>query len=117
MNQSQSCLQSIPWLGPGLLNITEAARNKIDPEIELKDIETGIGNLKPDKYLGVTEFTNKFHKKFCKDLNIWILQYIHYTEERGQQTRRPNIKCDVSTVHRNPTNKTENNNLGKTVQN
>ena len=50
--------------------VTEAERNKMDAEIELKDIETVIGKLKRNKAPGVTGFTNEFYKKFCKDLNI-----------------------------------------------
>ena len=56
----------------------------MDKDIDLKDIEDTIGNLKTDKAPGISGFTNEFYKKFSKNLSIWILQYINYTTEIGQ---------------------------------
>ena len=64
--------------------VTEAERYEMEAEIELKDIETVICKLKLNKGPGMTGLTKEFCKNICKDLNIWILQYIHYTEEIGQ---------------------------------
>ena len=46
--------------------VTEAERNKMDTEIELKDIETVIGKLKRNKAPGVTGFTNVLKKNSAK---------------------------------------------------
>ena len=77
----------------GAKKVTEKERDEMDKDITLEDIEETIKDLKSDKSPGVTGFTNKFYKEFNKDLNIWILNYIHYTyqekpyhtcKERGQ---------------------------------
>ena len=59
--------------------MAEQEREEMDKDITLEDIEETIKDLKSDKSPGVTGFTNKFYKEFNKDLNIWFLNYIHYT--------------------------------------
>lgn len=63
----------------GAEKVTEQEREEMDRDITLEDIEEMIKDLKSDKSPGVTGFTNEFYKEFSKDLNIWILNYIHYT--------------------------------------
>ena len=63
----------------GAKKVPEQEREEMDRDITLEDIEETIKNLKSDKSPGVTGFTNEFYKEFSKDLNIWILSYIHFT--------------------------------------
>ena len=64
--------------------LTNAEREEMDKDITLEDIEDIVKNLKSDKSPGTTGFTNEFYKEFLKDINIWILNYIHYTyQEKG----------------------------------
>ena len=76
----------------------------MDKDITLKDIEETIKDLKSDKSQGVTGFTNEFYKEFSKDLNIWILNYIHYTyqertlsymQRRGAITLRESTRIAI----------------------
>ena len=61
--------------------VTDKEQEEMDLEITLDDIDDTIKNLKNDKAPGVTGFTNEFYKEFNRDLNIWILNYIKYTEQ------------------------------------
>ena len=63
----------------GEKKVTEKERDEMDNDITLEDIEETIKDLKSDKSPGVTGFTKEFYKEFHKNLNIWILNYIHYT--------------------------------------
>ena len=89
----------------GAKKVTEQEREEMDRDITLEDIEETIKNLKSDKSPGVTGFTNEFYKEFSKDLNIWILNYIHYTyqektlsymQRRGAITLIPKGQKDKS---------------------
>ena len=99
------------YLGPEASSkakkLTEQEREEMDKDITLKDIEDIIKDLKSDKSPGVTGFTNEFYKEFCKDMNIWILNYINHTyqekslsnmQRRGAITLIPKGQKDKSNL-------------------
>ena len=78
----------------------------MDAEIELQDIKAVIGNLKHNKAPGVTRVTSEFYKNFNRDVKIWTLQYIRYTEEIGQLSYLQR-QCSITLIPNGQKNKRE----------